>query len=473
MAPFDYFVVFAEMRTGSNFLEDNLNQIEGLTCHGEAYNPTFIGVRDSSNILGVTFEDREADPFSLLEKIKTADGMNGFRYFNDHDPRVFDALMDDPRCAKIILTRNPAESYVSLKIAVGTDQWRMTDVRRHREAKATFRPEEFDAFVSTVQAFQLRLLNKLQTTGQTAFYIGYEDLNDADVMNGMASFLGASGRLSALSTKLKKQNPSSLSEKVANFEEMEVALADHDRFNLSRTPNFEPRRGPAVPSYLLPPHTSLMFLPIGSGPTAAVANWLAGLDDVAPDELLSQVPQSALRKWKRDRTGHRSFTVVRHPVARAHTAFVDQILNAPEQGLNLRDTLRRNYKIPMPAQYPSPEYSLENHRTAFKAFLEFLKANLSGQTGVRVSPFWATQLHVIQGFSEFSIPDVVMRESTLEEDLAVLAAQVGKSTMPALADATDPHAELLRSIYDDDIEKRARAAYLKDYDAFGFGPYTA
>jgi LPS sulfotransferase NodH len=30
MTEFDYFVVFAEMRTGSNFLEANINAMEGL-----------------------------------------------------------------------------------------------------------------------------------------------------------------------------------------------------------------------------------------------------------------------------------------------------------------------------------------------------------------------------------------------------------------------------------------------------------
>ncbi|MEL7131520.1 MAG: nodulation protein NodH, partial [Pseudomonadota bacterium] len=43
MAKFDYFVVFAEMRTGSNFLEANLNALDGLSCYGEAFNPGFIG----------------------------------------------------------------------------------------------------------------------------------------------------------------------------------------------------------------------------------------------------------------------------------------------------------------------------------------------------------------------------------------------------------------------------------------------
>ena len=53
MARFDSFVVFAEMRTGSNFLEANLNSFAGLKCHGEAFNPHFIGYPNSTDILGV------------------------------------------------------------------------------------------------------------------------------------------------------------------------------------------------------------------------------------------------------------------------------------------------------------------------------------------------------------------------------------------------------------------------------------
>ncbi|MBC7142836.1 MAG: nodulation protein NodH, partial [Rhodobacteraceae bacterium] len=41
--PFDYFVIFAEMRTGSNLLEATLGQVEGLTCHGEVFNPDHMG----------------------------------------------------------------------------------------------------------------------------------------------------------------------------------------------------------------------------------------------------------------------------------------------------------------------------------------------------------------------------------------------------------------------------------------------
>ena len=84
MADFDSFVVFAEMRTGSNFLEANLNALDGVTCHGEAFNPHFIGYPNRDDILGVTMATRDADPDRLLAAIRAEAGLSGFRYFNDH-----------------------------------------------------------------------------------------------------------------------------------------------------------------------------------------------------------------------------------------------------------------------------------------------------------------------------------------------------------------------------------------------------
>jgi hypothetical protein len=31
------------MRTGSNHLEESLNALDDIQCHGELFNPTFIG----------------------------------------------------------------------------------------------------------------------------------------------------------------------------------------------------------------------------------------------------------------------------------------------------------------------------------------------------------------------------------------------------------------------------------------------
>jgi len=207
MASFDYFVVFAEMRTGSNFLEANINSFEGLSCLGEAFNPHFIGYPENEKIHGVTQKQRDADPNVLIEKIKAADGLNGFRYFNNHDPRVLDICMSDRRCAKIILTRNPVESFVSWKIAAATGQWKLTNMNHAKTEQITFEPREFEAHLEALQSFQVKLLNTLQRLGQTAFYVAYEDLQDVDVMNGMAEYLGCYERIASLDKKLKKQNP--------------------------------------------------------------------------------------------------------------------------------------------------------------------------------------------------------------------------------------------------------------------------
>ena len=79
---FSSFVVFAEMRTGSNFLETNLNALEGVVCHGEAFNPHFIGYPNRTEILGITQDVRDADPLQLLDAIRSgASELRGFVIF--------------------------------------------------------------------------------------------------------------------------------------------------------------------------------------------------------------------------------------------------------------------------------------------------------------------------------------------------------------------------------------------------------
>ena len=471
---FTSFVVFAEMRTGSNFLETNLNAIDGITCFGEAFNPHFIGYPSNKPILGVDLAGRDADPLSLLTAIRDkADGLGGFRYFHDHDPRVFDAIMGDAQCAKIILTRNPVDSYVSWKIARETGQWKLTDVKARKGAQIRFDGPEFEAHLEALQAFQLTLLRRLQTSGQTAFYIAYEDLQELDVINGLAAFLGVDARLEGLDKSLKKQNPSPVSSKVRNFEEMVVSLAGLDRFDLTRTPNFEPRRGPVVPSYIAAAEAPLLFMPLRGGPVAEVMHWLAALDGVSAEDLQTKMNQKDLRQWKRGHPGHRSFTVLRHPVARAHDAFCRHILSVgPGSYGQLRQTLVRRYGLPLPEEGPGPGYDVAAHRAAFAGFLTFLKGNLSGQTSVRVDAAWCTQSQAIAGFGELCLPDRLIRETDMDAELADLARGAGLSQVPPVPPAAPDRPFALADIYDDAIEALAADAYQRDYMMFGFGRWA-
>ena len=181
---FDAFVLFAEMRTGSNYLEDSLNALPDITCYGEVYNPTFLGHHNRFDLFGYDMDQREANPVGLLQAmIAQTKGLPGFRLFHDHDDRVVDRILPDPRIAKIILTRNPLDSYVSRKIATATGQWRLTDARTRKTAKIVFDADEFVELMDRLAMFQDRLRRGLQVTGQTAFVVRYDDINDPEVLN--------------------------------------------------------------------------------------------------------------------------------------------------------------------------------------------------------------------------------------------------------------------------------------------------
>lgn len=470
---FDYFVILAEMRTGSNFLEESINAYSGLKCWGEAYNPKFIGKPNTDSLCGVDLAAREADPLHLLTAmIEQTDGIAGFRFFHDHDPRILEKVLKDPRCAKIVLTRNPLESYVSRKIASQTGQWRLGDMKDAKTAKITFETSEFEEMLGEIKGFQLFIQRQLQLEGQTAFYINYEDIQDIAVVNGLARYIGVDEVRDATSKKTKVQNPAGLKDKVVNFDDMIAALADVDHFNLGNTPNFEPRRMPVVPGYMAAAQAPLLYQPVQSGPVSTVRAWLAALDAVGEDELITGFSQKTLRQWKRRMKGHRSFTVISHPVVRMHRAFCERIVATGEGSFpEVRDTVRRNYGVDIPEGEVGPEYTLDQHKHAFLKFAAFVKGNLNSQTSVRVDGAWASQSEVIRGFAEFAQPDVIIREEDLQRDLPLLARAAGieDPDAPQSVDAQVPYA--LDDFYDDEVEQAVKAAYQRDYMIYGFKPY--
>ena len=470
-ARFDSFVVFAEMRTGSNFLEANLNALDGVICHGEAFNPHFIGYPNCDEILGFSQKLRDRNPGAMLDALTTASGLNGFRYFHNHDPRIFERLVADTRCAKIILTRDPLDSYVSWKIAQTTGQWKLTDVKRRKDAQIRFDPLEYADHVDALKNFQHELTQKLQVSGQVAFRLSYDDLRSLAVINGLAAFLGVPARLEQFDNSLKVQNPTSVAEKVSNREEMEAALASRTTRDLDEAPNFEPTRRAGIQSYVAGAEVPLIFLPIPCGPTTAVTAWMAALDGVECQDLQQQMTRKALRTWKCAHPGHRSFTVVRHPLVRAHHAFCSHILDrGPQTYGMIRRTLRRQYAVPLPEQGPDSTYSLEDHRAAFMAFLSFLLSNLSGQTALRVDSSWCSQTQIIQGFTRFAAPDFIVREDELERSLSQIVESMGYPTIPMSAAAPDTPFTL-DAIYDREMEALGAQVYQRDYMSFGFGPW--
>jgi len=463
---FQSFVVFAEMRTGSNFLESNLNAIAGVTCHGEAFNPYFLGGDGKTELLGVTLDQRNANPAMLLRVMRDKTvGIGGFRYFHDHDPRVFDLVVDDVGVAKIVLTRNQLECYISWKIAQESDQWWLANTKHLKTVRPTFELDEFKARVDELQAFQLRLLNRLQVTGQTAYYIDYDDILDLKVINGLAAFLGAEAQLDDLVFKFKKQNPEPIAEKVANPEVMAAGLARLDWFNMNHSPNFEPRRPGSVGSYVASDTVGLLFQPVRSGPEQRIRKWLQ-----AYGGLITSFDRQSLRKWRELHPGQRSFTVLRHPLARAHAAWCDFL--EKEWMPELRPYLKRVHRYELPPKPQKGFRTADEHRAGFLVFLELIKHIHAGRTELRTPPQLATQLATVSGFASVQAPDLVLREDRLAEGLAFLCADSGIELLQ-LPQATEAYPFDLATIYDAEIEAAAREAYGRDYTAYGFGDWRS
>ncbi|WP_112310892.1 sulfotransferase family 2 domain-containing protein [Pseudogemmobacter bohemicus] len=461
---FTSFVMLAEMRTGSNFLEANLNALNGVRCLGEMFNPNFIGGPKRHEAFGHDMEAREKDPLGLLRAMhEQTPGLSGFRYFHDHDARILPAVMEDAACAKIILTRNPLESYISWQIARETDQWRLSNVKNLKTAQAEFNASGFEEHLETVQDFQIRLMHMLQVSGQTAFYIDYEDISDVAVLNGLAAWLGVSSRLEAVDNSLVKQNPGALSDKVRNPGDMEQALARLDRFNLARTPNFEPRRSAGVPSFIGSDRARLLYMPIKGGPVPQVSAWLEALGDVTGD-----FTRKSLRNWEQTHPGNLAFTVLRHPLLRAHTAFLDLIVSGRLK--DHRNALMRAHGADLPPKgegFADPD----QHRAAFLAFLRYAKLSVNGQTGQRVDPHWASQNAVLQGFAGLRSPDLILREERLASGLGWLSSELGFTAPPFTPDPEQARA--LASVWSEELDTAAQEAWPRDYSAFGFSRWQA
>jgi LPS sulfotransferase NodH len=228
------FVLLASMRTGSNLLNSKLNQFSGVICHGEAFNPAFVGLADKHlKLLGIAREEtavRDRDPREFLAKILAMDAEAvGLHMFPDHAPAILQLLLEDRSVKKICLRRSIIHSFVSLQVAQRTDVWRVTKEGPRRELtladkQIVFRPEEFERYRKKVDRFWHEVLAQLSASGQEFFPIWYREIGRLDKLNELAGFLGIKERKQKLAEKLERQNPEQLKEIVQNWDEM-VAYA--------------------------------------------------------------------------------------------------------------------------------------------------------------------------------------------------------------------------------------------------------
>ncbi len=469
---FEYFVVFAGMRTGSNLLEEQLSAMPGVESHGEVFNPHFFGKPEISSKWGLSLKERDADPVRVIGLMKhAATALPGFRLFYDHDQRAIDHVLLDSKAAKIVLTRRPIDSYVSLKIARKTGQWWLGDMTSARAAKVSFVAEEYADFLNELAGFQNHITNTLQTTGQTAFHIGYDDLSDGDVLAGLGQFIGSDGPPDQRKVRAKVQNPTTVEDRLTNPKVAEEALGRLATADIGRMASYEPDRGPGLRFFRVGRTVPLIYMPIRGAWQDPVPEWLKSID---PDgEIDSGMTQRELRRWKRQHPGHRSFTVLRHPLPRVHDAFCRHILPLDNEPFaEIRTILTRQYEVPLPPDYPSEAYDLAAHRTSFLAFLKFLAGNLGGQTSVRVDNSWASQNALVHAIGQFVVPDRVVRSENIGIDLPKIAREVGYEAPALEPDRGTSSPFALQDVITEEIEAACEKAYRRDYVMFGFDTWS-
>ena len=462
--PFKYFVILAGMRTGSNLLESRLNAFAGIHCHGELFNPAFINTPGTACYLSVSLEQRTSAPLSLIERIQDrTEVLSGFRLFHEHNRVVWDYVIQDEACAKIVLNRSTLDSWVSLEIAKATDQWRIGNVSRRRTAKVDFDALAFQQYEQSSSEIQRKIQHSLQSSAQSAFYIGYDDLNDVEVLNGLAGWLGLSERIESMHQEIIKQNPEPLSEKVTNFDTLKFRLPANDPAGIMRTPNFEARRGAIFPEIRTGFSTPLIFLSLEGGPTKSVRKWLSEIDGVDINSLGKSFDHGRLDTWRRARSSFMSFTVVREPLKRAFSSFLNFSMN----GALRRRGVGKATESDLGSGIYARDMQEESLRVPFKSFLRQVENVLQGSAPERPHNAILDQTSLLEQYAKAIIPDRIFREENLVIELNEIAESAGCNGPKAYTPIEESLPEI-KLVIDDEIIDLTQKIYRRDYLRFGF-----
>jgi hypothetical protein len=478
---FKYFVLLANMRTGSNLFEQNINLYDSFDCNGELFNPSFVGYPNQDEYCGMDVNARDRDPVKLLRKMiaQSTDSLPGFRLFSDHDPRVLDYVLEDETCAKIVLTRNPLDSYISHAIARKTDQWRLTDLHKRKTALVDFDIVGFKSYVNNLSEFSKKIRTGLQTTGQAAFQLSYSDLAQVEVFNGLSRFLESEEKLEGLKEKIKRQNPEGLSEKVNNYKEMMEQVRSINFLDTGLPEFHEPERHAAAKNFIVGDGVPLLFQPIGHYGKSALTDWMKAHLNRDRGALLSELKQKQIFNWLGENPTRIVFSMLSHPVERLHHAFNIHIFQAGERGFPwIRRILIEQYNIKIPdaalcetlnkGALDSIGYDAEDYRQAVKKFAKFLNGNLKGQTRARIDHSWASQTAILDGYTKVVHPDYLLRGQTYQKVAESIEDQLGLPHI-AIGDAIEETAAFdLAQIYDEELEHLVAKAYSRDYMNFGF-----
>jgi LPS sulfotransferase NodH len=237
------FVILAMMRSGSNLLQQTLNAIDGILCHGEIFNSSQSGLDEKFEkteplLPSLKSLKRNEVPVAYLNRLVELSKAEhvGFRLFESHNDDLIVPLIDDARIFKIILIRDFLESYVSLEIARQTNQWIVNNVGTRKQWKPI--KVSFDAFKTYAlrqSLFYYEIATRCMLSGQKFLALHYSCLNHAETEDRLCAHFGRHREINRSKITAQRQNPEPLEEKIANFREIQTRMRDQklDRWLMS------------------------------------------------------------------------------------------------------------------------------------------------------------------------------------------------------------------------------------------------
>lgn len=159
---------------------------------------------------------------------------------------------------------------------------------------------------------------------------------------------------------------------------------------------------------------------------------------------------------------------------RAGQAFCSHILiHGPDALLRFRNKLERDYQVTLPcADADITQLNVDDVRELFRIFLTFIKANLNGQTKLRINASWASQEIFVTSFSGMTLPGVIYKQAGLAAELTKLAERFGVKTAPVYRSVDQNSTIPLETIVDGDLQDRIRSLYNRDFISFGFSAWS-
>ncbi len=240
MAQPQCFVIVSLPRTGSTYLVDYLDAIDGVRCLSEVFHPNEIMLRNhrTSDAGLLDMAVRDSEPLAYLRRLEQDIGdvgWFGFKHFPRHGTKVLQHVCASPRWRKIFLWRdNVLEQYLSFLLAsahFGQVTWgRVPD-----EARVTVPPSMLMDDFHTIERNYIMIEEALMLADpEHVFTLEYGDLGRVDVMRRLLQFMrlpeaGIERAIAQTAGKagageLKFERGPNAAQRIANYDEIRQML---------------------------------------------------------------------------------------------------------------------------------------------------------------------------------------------------------------------------------------------------------